>query len=336
MKAQPLSAYQAQRRGGKGKAATRVKEEDYIEKLVIANTHDTLLCFSSQGKVYWIKVYEIPVASRTSQGRPIVNLLPLQENERISAVLSVREYSEDKAVFMATSKGTVKKVALTDFMRPRSSGIIALELDEGDTLVGVDITDGNRDIMLVSNAGKAVRFAESDVRTMGRTARGVRGIKLQSEQHMISLIVLKENGAILTATQHGYGKRTSVEEFSAHGRGGQGVIAIQTSERNGEVIGAQQVFDNDELMLITDSGMLVRTRIAEISQVGRNTQGVRLITLSEGENLVGIQRIEEVQCLAGSEAGESNDAADAGETISTDDDSGEPSDSASASDAEES
>jgi DNA gyrase subunit A len=295
VKAQPLTSYQAQRRGGKGKAATKVKEEDYIEKLLIANTHDTLLCFSSQGKVYWIKVYEIPVASRISQGRPIVNLLPLQENERISAILPIREYTEDKMIFMATSKGTVKKVALTEFKRPRSSGIIALELDEGDTLVGVDITDGSSDIMLFSNSGKAVRFSEEDVRTMGRTARGVRGIKLQPSQRMISLIVLKPEGTILTATQNGFGKRTEIDEFAAHGRGGQGVIAIQTSERNGEVVGAIQVLATDQLMLVTDGGTLVRTRVDEISIVGRNTQGVKLISLSSEEKLIGIQRIEEVE-----------------------------------------
>lgn len=295
VKAQPLSSYQAQRRGGKGKAATKVKDEDYVVRLLIASTHDTVLCFSSLGKVYWLKVYEIPVASRTSQGRPIVNLLPLQPNERISALLPVRAYTEDKMIFMATANGTVKKVALTEFMRPRSSGIIALELDEGDTLVGVDITDGERDVMLFANTGKAVRFSETDVRSMGRTARGVRGIRLQSGQRMISLIVLKPAGAILTATQNGYGKRTEVEEFSAKGRGGQGVIAIQTSDRNGEVVGAVQVFDNDELMLISDAGTLVRTRVDEISVVGRNTQGVRLINLSEGEKLVGIQRIDEVE-----------------------------------------
>lgn len=295
IKAQPLSSYQAQRRGGKGKAAAKVKEEDYIEKLLIANTHDTLLCFSSLGKVYWIKVYEIPVASRTSQGRPIINLLPLQANERISAMLPIREFTEDKMIFMATANGTVKKVALTDFMRPRTTGIIALELDENDSLIGVDITDGTRDIMLFSNSGKAVRFSEEDVRTMGRTARGVRGIKLQPKQKMISLIVLKPGGTILTATEKGYGKRTEIEEFASHGRGGQGVIAIQTSDRNGEVVGASQVFDNDELMLITDAGTLVRTRIEEISVVGRNTQGVRLINLSEGEKLVGVQRVEEIE-----------------------------------------
>lgn len=299
VKAQPLSSYAAQRRGGKGKASTKVKEEDYIEKLLIASTHDTVLCFSSFGKVYWLKVYEIPVSSRTSQGRPIVNLLPLQENERISALLPVRNYTEDKMIFMATANGTVKKVALTEFMRPRSTGIIALELEEGDKLVGVDITDGNSEIMLFSNVGKAVRFSEKDVRAMGRTAVGVRGIRLQPGQRMISLIVLKPGGKILTATQNGYGKRTEVEEFAAHGRGGQGVIAIQTSDRNGEVVGAVQVFDNDELMLISNGGTLVRIRINEISVVGRNTQGVRLINLSEEEKLVGIQRIEEVEPAEG-------------------------------------
>lgn len=297
VKAQALSSYQAQRRGGKGKSATRVKEEDYVEKLIIADTHDTLLCFSSQGKVYWLKVYEIPVASRTSQGRPMVNLLPLSDKEKISAILPISEFTDDKMVFMATSKGTVKKVALTDFMRPRSTGIIALELDEGDSLVGVDLTDGKSDIMLFSNSGKAVRFSEEDVRTMGRTARGVRGIKLQADQHMISLLVVKQNetAAILTATQRGYGKRTNLEEFASHGRGGQGVIAIQTSERNGDVVGAILVSENDELMLITDGGTLVRTRVSEISVVGRNTQGVRLISLNEDETLVGVQRIEEVE-----------------------------------------
>ncbi|MBP6103725.1 MAG: DNA gyrase subunit A [Gammaproteobacteria bacterium] len=294
VKAQALSSYAAQHRGGKGKAATKVKETDHISKLLIANTHDTLLCFSSLGKVYWMKVYEIPVAARTAQGRPIVNLLPLQADERISALLSVQAYTEDKMIFMATAQGTVKKVPLTEFMRPRSNGIIALQLDEGDALVGVDITDGTRDIMLFSNVGKCVRFPETDVRAMGRTARGVRGIRLQEGQTMISLIVLKPGGAILTATEHGYGKRTLVEEFPAHGRGGQGVIAIQTSDRNGRVVGAVQAFDQDELILISDAGTLVRTRVDEISVVGRNTQGVRLIHIGEAERLVEIQRIEEV------------------------------------------
>ncbi len=317
VKAQPLSSYQAQRRGGKGKAATKVKEEDFVEKLVIASTHDTLLCFSSVGKVYWLKVYEIPVASRISQGRPIINLLPLQEKECISAVLPIREYTENKMVFMATRNGTVKKVALTDFMRPRNSGIIAIELDEGDALVGVDITDGTRDIMLFSNSGKAVRFSEEDVRTMGRSARGVRGIKLQENQKMISLIVLETNGAaILTATQKGFGKRTEVEEFASHGRGGQGVIAIQTSDRNGEVVGAAQVLETDELMLITDKGTLVRTRVSEISLVGRNTQGVKLIQLAEGENLVGMHRIEEIEKDEGVEGLELDEEIEKDESIS--------------------
>ena len=297
VKAQPLSSYQAQRRGGKGKAATKVKEEDYVEKLVIASTHDTLLCFSSVGKVYWIKVYEIPVASRISQGRPIVNLLPLQPNERISAVLAIRDYAENKMIFMATQNGTVKKVALTEFMRPRANGIIALDLDEGDALVGVDITEGTRDIMLFTNAGKAVRFSEMDVRTVGRSAKGVRGVRLQKNQKMISLIVLNPEGTILTATQNGFGKRTLASEFSSHGRGGQGVIAIQTSDRNGEVVGAVQVLENDELMLISNKGTLVRTRVSEISVVGRNTQGVKLIQLSEDEALVGIQRIDEIEII---------------------------------------
>lgn len=295
VKAQPLSAYQAQRRGGKGKIATRVKEEDQIERLLVASTHDTVLCFSNLGKVYWLKVYTIPVAARTSQGRPIVNLLSLQEGEQISALLPVREFTEDKTVFMATANGTVKKVALTDFKRPRTSGIIALDLEEGDTLVGVDVTDGSREIMLFSDAGKAVRFSETEVRTMGRSAKGVRGIRLRPDQKMISLIVLAPGNAILTATENGYGKRTQVEEFNLQGRGGQGVISIQTSTRNGKVIGAVQVSDQEEIILISDAGTLVRTRVGEISMVGRNTQGVRLINVAEGERLVQIQRIEEIE-----------------------------------------
>jgi len=295
VKAQPLSAYQAQRRGGKGKIATRVKEEDQIERLLVASTHDTVLCFSNLGKVYWLKVYTIPVASRTSQGRPIVNLLSLQEGEQISALLPVREFTEEKTVFMATANGIVKKVALTDFKRPRTSGIIALDLEEGDTLVGVDVTDGSREIMLFSDAGKAVRFSETEVRTMGRSAKGVRGIRLRPDQKMISLIVLAPGNAILTATENGYGKRTQVEEFNLQGRGGQGVISIQTSTRNGKVIGAVQVSDQEEIILISDAGTLVRTRVGEISIVGRNTQGVRLINVAEGERLVQIQRIEEIE-----------------------------------------
>ncbi len=297
VKSQPLTSYQAQRRGGRGKSATSVKDEDFIAKLKIANTHDTLLCFSSEGKVYWLKVHQIPVGSRTSKGRPIVNLLPLQEGEVISAILPIREYAEDKSVFMATTYGTVKKTALTEFSRPRASGIIAIDLEPGDHLIGAGLTNGHGpdQVLLVSNAGKAIRFSCDDVRRMGRLAKGVRGIKLKEDQRLIASIVLEEDGAILFATRNGYGKRTLTSEFPTIGRGGQGVIGIQASERNGEVVGAVQVWDNDELMLISDQGTLVRTRVEEVSIVGRNTQGVRLINLSADEHLVGVQRIEEVE-----------------------------------------
>ncbi len=289
-KSQPVSTYTAQRRGGKGKAATSVKEEDFIDKLFVANTHDTILCFSSLGKAYWLKVYELPQASRTARGKPIVNLLPLQEDERITAILPVTEFSEERFIFMATTSGTVKKTPLSHFSRPRSNGIIAVELRDNDHLVGVAITDGDQDVMLMSSAGKSIRFNEKDVRPMGRTACGVRGIKLQQGQSVISLIIVGE-GEILAATVNGYGKRTSIEDFPVHGRGGQGVIAITVNERNGEVVGADQVCEDDEIMLISNAGTLVRTRIQEISVMGRNTQGVRLISLGEGENLVGIERI---------------------------------------------
>lgn len=294
VKSQSLDSYQAQRRGGKGKSATSVKSEDYISKLLIANTHDTLLCFSSTGKVYWLKVYQLPVGSRNSKGRPIVNLLPLDADETITTILPIKEFEEDKAVFMATSFGLVKKVSLSNFARPRVSGIIAIDLVEGDSLIGAEITCGNGQILLSTNAGKAIRFKCSDVRCMGRGARGVRGIKLEKNQKLISLIVLKEGGTILNATRNGYGKRTDISEFSVIGRGGKGVRAIQTSARNGEVVGALQVFSGDELMLISDQGTLVRIRIDEISKVGRNAQGVKLINLSKGEHLVGIQRVEEI------------------------------------------
>ena len=293
-KAQPLSSYQAQHRGGKGKMATAIKDEDFIVKLIVASTHDTLLCFSSLGKVYWLKVHQLPVAARTAKGRPIVNLLPLQEGEQISAILPIREYTENKAIFMATANGTVKQVALTEFQRQRSSGLIAIILDEGDQLIGVDITESNQEVLLSTTSGKAIRFACADVRTMGRATRGVRGIRLHGDHKVKSLVVLKPSGTILTATENGYGKRTLTEEFSTINRGGQGVISIQTSERNGNVIGALQVFAGDELMLISDRGTLVRIRIDEISTVGRNTQGVRLINLSADEKLVGIQRIEDI------------------------------------------
>ncbi len=289
-KAQPVSTYRAQRRGGKGKAATAVKDEDFVDKLFVANTHDTILCFSSRGKVYWLKVYELPQAGRTARGRPIVNLLPLEEGERINAVLPIREYEDGKFVFFATASGTVKKTPLKDFSRPRSSGIIAIELRPGDELVGVELTDGGRDVMLFSSAGKAIRFSEADVRPMGRTACGVRGIKLGEGQKVISLIIADE-GDVLTATENGYGKRTPVADYPRHGRGGQGVISIQTTKRNGPVVGAELVRPDDEIMLITTSGTLVRTRVDDISVMGRNTQGVKLISLGEGEKLSGIERI---------------------------------------------
>ncbi|ASQ45707.1 DNA gyrase subunit A [Legionella clemsonensis] len=294
VKYQPISAYQAQRRGGKGKSATNVKEEDFVERLVIASTHDTLLCFSDYGKLYWLKAYQLPLASRISRGKPIVNILPLAEDESINAMLPVREFTEGYFVFMATKHGTVKKVPLEAFSRPRSSGIIAVDLDEGDRLVGVDITDGSKDIMLFTDAGKVVRFDENLVRPMGRTARGVRGIRLQENQSVISLVVAKPQGTILTATENGYGKRTNIEEYRISGRGGQGVISIQVNERNGKVVRALQVEESDEAMLITDKGTLVRFKVAELSIIGRNTQGVRLINVSPGEHVVGMQRIEDL------------------------------------------
>jgi len=293
-KSQPLSDYRAQRRGGRGKAATRVKEEDFVDKLFIASTHDTILCFSSRGKAYWLKVYQLPQAGRTARGKPIVNLLPLEEGERINAVLPVREYSENRYVFMATDQGTVKKTALAEFSRPRSNGIIAVDLRDDDYLVNVEITDGERDVMLFSNAGKSIRFKEADVRPMGRTACGVRGIRLAPGQMVIALIIV-DDGAVLTATENGYGKRTLVSDYPTHGRGGQGVISIQGSERNGDVVGAVLVRDEDEIMLISNGGTLVRTRVNEISVMGRNTQGVRLISLHSEEKLVGVERVVEVQ-----------------------------------------
>ncbi len=293
-KSQPLSDYRAQRRGGRGKAATRMKEEDFVDKLFIASTHDTILCFSSRGKAYWLKVYQLPQAGRMARGKPIVNLLPLEEGERINAVLPVREYSDDRFVFMATAQGTVKKTPLADFSRPRSNGIIAVDLRDDDYLVNVEITDGNRDVMLFSNAGKAIRFKEADVRPMGRTACGVRGIRLAPGQKVIALIIVDE-GSVLTATENGYGKRTLVSDYPSHGRGGQGVISIQGSTRNGDVIGAVLVRDEDEIMLISDGGTLVRTHVNEVSTMGRNTQGVRLINLHDDEKLVGVERVVEVQ-----------------------------------------
>jgi DNA gyrase subunit A len=289
-KAQPVSAYTAQRRGGRGKAAASVKEEDFIDKLFVANTHDTVLCFSSHGKAYWLKVYELPQAGRTARGKPIVNLLPLEPDERINAVLPIKEFRDDQYVFMAASSGTVKKTPLSHFSRPRSSGIIAVELRDDDYLVDVAITDGRQDVMLFSDAGKAIRFSEQAVRPMGRTACGVRGIKVGPAQHLIALIIV-EQGSILTATEHGYGKRTAADDFPAHGRGGQGVIAMQVTERNGPLVGAVQVHDDDEIMLISNAGTLVRTTVAGVSVMGRNTQGVRLINISGSDKLVGVERI---------------------------------------------
>ena len=309
VKYQPLSVYQAQRRGGKGKAATNVKDEDFIERLVIANTHDTLLCFSTFGKVYWLRAFELPTAvNRTSRGKPIVNILPLAEDERINAMLPLKTFDPDQFVFMATQNGTVKKVSLEQFSRPRASGIIAIDLEENDSLVGVNLTDGNQEVMLFSDAGKVIRFKESLVRAMGRTARGVRGIRLADEQKVIALTVIEEEGTILTATEHGYGKRTNIEEYRESGRGGQGVISIHVNERNGAVVRAIQVQETDEVMLISNKGTLVRLRVGDISVIGRNTQGVRLINLADGEYLVGMQRIEEVEQEDDAEQDENADA----------------------------
>ena len=292
-KTQSLSDYQAQRRGGMGKSATAVKDEDFVEHLMIASTHDTVLCFSNVGKVYWLKVFHIPLASRNARGRPMVNLLPLSEDERITSILPVKEYTEGHFIFMATAKGTVKKTALTDFARQRSVGLRALELEEGDVLIGTAVTDGSCDVMLFSSSGKAVRFNENDVRAMGRTAKGVRGIRMADEQKMISLLVPKEGGRMLSVSENGYGKRSEFAEFATKGRGNKGMIFMQASERNGEIVGAVQVFDGDELMMISDQGTMVRTRTDEISVLGRNTQGVRVIRLKEGEHVVGVERIEE-------------------------------------------
>lgn len=292
-KSQPLDDYQAQRRGGMGKSATAVKDEDFVEHLLIASTHDTILCFTNAGKVYWLKVYMIPVAGRQSRGRPVVNLLPLDENERITSILPVKSYDEDKFIFMATANGTVKKTALTQFARQRSVGLRAIDLDEGDTLVGTAITGGSSDVILFSSSGKAARFREAQVRAMGRTSRGVRGIRLGEGHRVIGMVIPMTGGQVLTVSENGYGKRTTIEEFPAKGRGSQGVIGMQTTERNGALVGAVQVFDGEEIMLISDQGTMVRTRVDEVSSLSRNTQGVRLIKLKEGERMQGLERIEE-------------------------------------------
>ncbi|MBC2768431.1 DNA gyrase subunit A [Pusillimonas minor] len=294
IKSQPLSEYRSQKRGGRGKQATAMKENDWVDQLFIANTHDYLLCFSDHGRVYWLKVWEVPQGSRNSRGRPIVNMFPLVDGEKITVVLAVKEFSEDHYVFMATSRGTVKKTPLSDFSNPRKAGIIAVALDEGDFLIGADLTDGKHDIMLFSDAGKAVRFDENDVRPMGRTARGVRGMMLEDGQSVISLLVAgDESQSVLTATENGYGKRTSIVEYTRHGRGTKGMIAIQTSARNGKVVGAVLVNPADEIMLITSAGVLVRTRVAEIREMGRATQGVTLINIDEDSYLSGVRRVVE-------------------------------------------
>lgn len=308
IKRQALDVYQAQRRGGRGKSSGGVKEEDFIEHLLIANTHATLLCFSSLGKVYWLKVYKVPEGSRTAKGRPIVNLLNLSEKERIHAVLPISEYRAEQTVFMATANGTVKKTSLTDFSRPRNDGIIAIDLRESDRLVGVSLTDGQQDVLLFTDAGKVIRFNESKVRSMGRNACGVRGVKLQEGQQVISLIIAQAEGQILTATSQGYGKRTPIDDHRLTGRGGSGVVALKATEKTGRVVAAVQVFPQDEVMLITNKATLVRTRVEEIRSAGRHSQGVRLIRLNEGETLVGLERIEEEILNSGHQAEEENEA----------------------------
>ena len=294
IKAQPLADYRAQRRGGRGKQAAATREDDFIDNLFIANTHDYILCFSNRGRLYWLKVYAVPQGARASRGKPIVNLLTLQEGEKITAVLPIREFGEQQFVFMATAFGTVKKTPLAEFSRPREAGIIAVDLDEGDFLIGVALTGGVQDVMLFSDAGKAVRFDERDVRPMGRAARGVRGMSLAPGQEVISLLVVNGGAQqVLTATEHGYGKRTPVTEYPRHGRGGQGVIAMQASDRNGKVVAATLVQPEDEIMLITTGGVLIRTRVSEIREMSRSTQGVRLINLDEGETLAGLQKVAE-------------------------------------------
>src|SRR6185295_13786568 len=288
----------SQRRGGRGKTATTMKEDDFIERLFVAHSHDYLLCFSDRGQLYWLKVYEVPAGSRTSRGKPIVNMFPLAEGEKITAVVPVKEFDENHYVFMATAQGTVKKTSLAEFSRPRPSGIIAVGLDEGDYLVGVALTDGKYDVMLFSSEGKAVRFEENDVRPMGRQATGVRGMKLGEGQRVVCMLVAKTENedsskSVLTATANGFGKRTAIGEYPRHGRGGQGVIAIQTSERNGPLVGAVLVVDQDEVMLISTGGVLIRTAVAQIREMGRSTQGVTLIALSDGEKLAGVERILE-------------------------------------------
>ena len=316
IKSQPLGEYRAQKRGGRGKQATATKEDDWIDQLFIANTHDYILCFSNRGRVYWVKVWEVPQGSRNSRGKPMVNMFPLEKEEKINVVLPLtgefRSFPEDHYIFMSTRLGTVKKTPLTDFSNPRKAGIIAVGLDEGDVLVGAALTDGKHDVMLFSDGGKAVRFDEEDVRPMGRSARGVRGMMLEEHQSVIAMLVAEdETQSVLTATENGYGKRTSIVEYTRHGRGTKGMIAIQQSERNGKVVAATLVRPEDEIMLITDKGVVVRTRVSEIRELGRATQGVTLISLDEGAKLIGLQRIAENDAAA-AEEGEGTDTPDAG------------------------
>ncbi|WP_286852182.1 DNA gyrase C-terminal beta-propeller domain-containing protein, partial [Hydrogenophaga sp. 70-12] len=298
IKSQPLNEYRSQKRGGRGKQATATKEDDWVDQLFIANTHDWILCFSNRGRLYWLKVWEVPSGSRGSRGKPIVNMFPLAEGEKINVVLALtgefRSFPADHYVFMATAGGTVKKTALDEFSNPRKAGIIAVDLDEGDYLIGAALTDGRHDVMLFSDGGKAVRFDENDVRPMGRNARGVRGMMLEDGQSVIAMLVAEdETQSVLTATVNGYGKRTPIGEYTRHGRGTKGMIAIQQSERNGKVVAATLVHTDDQIMLITDKGVLVRTRVAEIREMGRATQGVTLISLDDGDELSGLQRIVE-------------------------------------------
>ncbi|MFY9347300.1 MAG: DNA gyrase subunit A, partial [Orrella sp.] len=294
IKSQPLSEYRSQRRGGRGKQATATKEDDWVDQLFIANTHDYLLFFSDRGRLYWLKVWEVPQGTRTSRGRPIVNMFPLVDGEKITVILPVKAFSDDQTVFMATSRGTVKKTPLSDFANPRKAGIIAVNLDEGDYLIGAELTEGQHDVMLFSNSGKAVRFQENDVRPMGRNARGVRGMSLEPGQEVIAMLVAHdESQSVLTATENGFGKRTPIGEYTRHGRGTKGMIAIQTSERNGKVVSAVLVSEADEIMLITTGGVLVRTRVDEIREMGRATQGVTLISVDDGSRLSGVRRVVE-------------------------------------------
>ncbi|MFT7041561.1 MAG: DNA gyrase subunit A [Candidatus Azotimanducaceae bacterium] len=310
-KTQPITDYQAQRRGGRGRSASAVKDEDFIEHIMVASTHDTILCFTNRGKVYWLRVFEIPVASRAARGRPMINILPLNEDEKITAMLPIKEFRDDRFIFMATANGTVKKTPLMDFSRRRTSGLIAIELEDTNTLVGVALTMGDSDVMLFTSGGKAIRFKESDVRAMGRTARGVRGIKLKQGQALISLIIPQPDAELLVASERGYGKRTSVEEFSVIGRGGQGVISIKISDRNGPVVGVLQIHGGDEVILISDQGTLVRIRGDDVSTQGRNTQGVRLINLASDEHLVGLARVAEADIVEILDDDEDDDSVDA-------------------------